>query len=248
MRRKKLRKREEAGTSSSLGLEAAIHESTSKPGSTAAVAANGGAATGSAGAGGGDHGSRAARAARLAAAEQVDAGDKRKRFDTALAKAGERANEKLADSFAKPASAAGAAPPPVAAPDPMAFAEELDSDLGVSLARARRLAQMKDKAKARKSRDVGEVCSSEYICYFVCICAHVAVEVKIGVQRQLLQWSRSRLHGRARHASRSFSFAVGKAGHACFAGFRLLFGHPEDNVCLDLAFVSLLLSRPFGRL
>lgn len=39
----------------------------------------------------------------------------------------------------------------------MAFAEELDGDLGVSLARARRLAQMKDKAKARKSRDVGEV-------------------------------------------------------------------------------------------
>lgn len=39
----------------------------------------------------------------------------------------------------------------------MAFAEEVDGDLGMSLARARRLAQLKDKAKARKSRDVGEV-------------------------------------------------------------------------------------------
>lgn len=39
----------------------------------------------------------------------------------------------------------------------MAFAEELDSDLGLSLARARRLAQLKDQAKQRKSRDVGEV-------------------------------------------------------------------------------------------
>eukprot|EP00752_Nemacystus_decipiens_P009481 g8477.t1 len=166
MRKKKLRKREEAGTSSSLGLEAAIHDSTSKSrsSSAAAGAANGGTAAGSGGGGGGgggDHGSRAARAARLAAAETADAGDKRKRFDSALAKAGERANEKLADSFAKPAAAAAAASAaaaPAAAPatDPMAFAAELDSDLGVSLARARRLAQMKDKAKARKSKDVGE--------------------------------------------------------------------------------------------
>lgn len=39
----------------------------------------------------------------------------------------------------------------------MAFAEELDNDLGVSLARARRLAQLKEKAKARKAKDVGEV-------------------------------------------------------------------------------------------
>eukprot|EP00903_Cladosiphon_okamuranus_P006629 g6474.t1 len=148
MRKKKLRKREEAGTSSSLGLEAAIHDSTSK--SSSSAAANGGAAAAARG-GGGDHGSRAARAARLAADEKADTGDKRKRFDAALAKAGEKANKKLADSFAKPAGPAAAAKP-----DPMAFAEELDSDLGVSLARARRLAQMKDKAKARKSRDVGE--------------------------------------------------------------------------------------------
>ena len=47
------------------------------------------------------------------------------------------------------------APPPSA--DPMAFAEEVDTDLGVSLARARRLVQMKDKARERKARDVGEV-------------------------------------------------------------------------------------------
>lgn len=39
----------------------------------------------------------------------------------------------------------------------MAFAEDLDGDLSVSLARARRLAQLKEKAKARKAKDVGEV-------------------------------------------------------------------------------------------
>lgn len=39
----------------------------------------------------------------------------------------------------------------------MPFAEELDTDLGASLARARRLAQMKEKAKNRKARDIGEV-------------------------------------------------------------------------------------------
>lgn len=48
-------------------------------------------------------------------------------------------------------------PPPPPANDPMPFAEELDTDLGASLARARRLAQMKEKAKNRKARDVGEV-------------------------------------------------------------------------------------------
>ena len=50
-------------------------------------------------------------------------------------------------------------PPAASAPssDAPVFAEELDVDLGVSLARARRLAQMKEKAKARTSRDVGEV-------------------------------------------------------------------------------------------
>ncbi|CAM9108163.1 unnamed protein product [Scytosiphon promiscuus] len=99
--------------------------------------------------------------ARMAATEEADKGDKRKRFDTALARAGKRANEKLADSFAKPSAPPPPPPPPppaAVAPqaEPMAFAEELDSDLGASLARARRLAQMKDKAKARKSRDVGE--------------------------------------------------------------------------------------------
>lgn len=41
--------------------------------------------------------------------------------------------------------------------DAPVYEEELDVDLGVSLARARRLAQMKEKAKVRKSRDVGEV-------------------------------------------------------------------------------------------
>lgn len=160
MRKKKLRKREEAGASSSLGLEAALHDSSRNGCSGANAAASGGrnaSSSSSSGGGsaatngGGDHGSRASRAARLAASEKADRGeDKRKRFDTALARAGERASEKLADSFAKP-------PPPPAAAEPEAFAEELDSDLGVSLARARRLAQMKDKAKARKSRDIGEV-------------------------------------------------------------------------------------------
>lgn len=110
MRKKKLRKREEAGTSSSLGLEAAIHDSTIKngnggpssaAGAAAAAAANGGVGRGE---GGGDHGSRAARAERMAAKAQEEAGDKRKRFDTALARAGERANDKLADSFSKPAA------------------------------------------------------------------------------------------------------------------------------------------------
>lgn len=99
MRKKKLRKREDAGTSSSLGLEAAIHDST-KPSAAANGTAGGG--VGGGGGGGGDHGSRAARAERLAASAQAEAGDKRKRFDAALAKAGERASEKLADSFAKP--------------------------------------------------------------------------------------------------------------------------------------------------
>ncbi|CAB1112224.1 unnamed protein product [Ectocarpus sp. CCAP 1310/34] len=163
MRKKKLRKREEAGASSSLGLEAALHDSSRNGSSGANAAANGArnapsssSGGGSAAAnGGGDHGSRASRAARIAASEKADRGDdKRKRFDTALARAGERASEKLADSFAKPPP-----PPPPSAPpatEPEVFAEELDSDLGVSLARARRLAQMKDKAKARKSRDIGE--------------------------------------------------------------------------------------------
>lgn len=111
MRKKKLRKREEAGTSSSLGLEAAIHDSTIKNGNggsssaaraaAAAAATNGGVGRGE---GSGDHGSRAARAERMAAKAQEEAGDKRKRFDTALARAGERANDKLADSFSKPAA------------------------------------------------------------------------------------------------------------------------------------------------
>lgn len=88
MRKKKLRKREEAGVSSSLGLEAAIQESSNS------LAANG-TKTGS------DHGSRAARAAKAAAKAKEDEGEggNKGRFERALERAGARASEKLADSF-----------------------------------------------------------------------------------------------------------------------------------------------------
>lgn len=101
MRKKKLRKREDAGTSSSLGLEAAIHDSTKTSSSAPNGNVSGKTATAASGSSG-DHGSRAARAERMAADAEVEAEDKKKRFNAALAKAGERANEKLADSFAKP--------------------------------------------------------------------------------------------------------------------------------------------------
>ncbi|CAM9309961.1 unnamed protein product [Ascophyllum nodosum] len=143
MRKKRLRKREEAGASSSLGLEAAIQDSSN----SSAIGGEKGA----------DHGSRAARAAKALASEAGESSNSNKRFERAVERAGARASEKLADSFSKPAVAleTKSAPPPSA--DPMAFAEELDTDLGVSLARARRLVQMKDKARERKARDVGEV-------------------------------------------------------------------------------------------
>lgn len=100
MRRKKLRPREEPGASSSLGLEAAIDESTRQK-IDGAVAGNGSTSNGDGG--GGDHGSRASRAARdgLSKGGENEIEAKRARFDTALARA--RANEKLTDSFVKPA-------------------------------------------------------------------------------------------------------------------------------------------------
>lgn len=159
MRKKqKLRRRDQDGASSSLGLEASIANGNGSGGTSASngAAAVAVTAAGVASNGGGDHGSRAARAARLAASAEDEVAARKARFETAVARAGERANEKLKDSFGKPPV------PPVQKArlpekDPMAFAEELDSDLGLSLARARRLAQLKDQAKRRKSRDVGEV-------------------------------------------------------------------------------------------
>ena len=89
MRKKRLRKREEAGASSSLGLEAAIQDSSN----SSAIGGEKGA----------DHGSRAARAAKALASEAGESSNSNKRFERAVERAGARASEKLADSFSKPA-------------------------------------------------------------------------------------------------------------------------------------------------
>lgn len=86
MRKKRLRKREEAGASSSLGLEAAIQESSNS------LAANGSKTSS-------DHGSRAARAAKAKEDDGEGGGGNKGRFERALERAGARANEKLADSI-----------------------------------------------------------------------------------------------------------------------------------------------------